>query len=706
MQDPVDNDNPFGPEKPGREGWPVAPEPEPINFDMTGDASDSFGLANVPSMKVPKGGVPQAKIHNVAKKSQKLPIVDNSLGRREPFERLKDIEDANVGPTIGMGARRQRSARRSSPSRRQRQRNRRRWMDDRWNKQQRRREGRRKVNKEKMENSAAPRERPFDQRSGLIRAKELESKSRNARQEDGRGDRSLTQLRQDRTKEISEMNSEFIDKLGSPKHKKELKRIDDKYKGLRSERVKKMKGPDSMMSNQERRERKKDRLAALDRMGKPKGDEPHSLADIDKEVLKGRKKAKTAADKAKKDARRPNESAVDHFRRTVSGPLSEESQMDLDKTRSDLAGEKQKRINDADDAQLRGVDYNIKTSKERWPDAAELVEEAEKRGPFEKWERPAQGEGLDRPGRAGPSTPARHGLRPLPSLNLSERAKQGELEGRGLLTEEELLLRKLEKLKADALKTKADALKKSRDAGETDIDRFPPTSEWEIEKDKAKELFPFEPSKREPLRDPKWTPNRWRRNPDFGNRLGGQALQEGMPPLPPPLEQQRMQDSERKQQLDMEKMQKQQGIDALRRDAGFQLQQRGDLPPAQRQGDASAAGGQLVVTGDDEAAQKMEKAIEKSAEMAANVITNSIVGAFKTGIGDSQIKGEFSMKPWQIAVSANGLTASIDPDLDKKIKVAVNEIVNPSDNSMRDGSLTSAGSVSLANNSSTSTVVG
>ena len=113
-----------------------------------------------------------------------------------------------------------------------------------------------------------------------------------------------------------------------------------------------------------------------------------------------------------------------------------------------------------------------------------------------------------------------------------------------------------------------------------------------------------------------------------------------------------------------------------------------------------------MVTGDDEAAQKMEKAIEKSAEMAANVITNSIVGAFKTGIGDSQIKGEFSMKPWQIAVSANGLTASIDPDLDKKIKVAVNEIVNPSDNSMRDGSLTSAGSVSLANNSSTSTVVG
>ena len=133
LQDPVDNDNPFGPEKPRRDGENEPPEPEPQLDWMTGDASsDSFGLASFRSVKVPKGGVPQAKIHNVAKKSQKLPIVGNRLGRREPFERLKDIEDANVGPTIGMGARRQRSARRSSPSRRQRQRNRRRWMDDRW----------------------------------------------------------------------------------------------------------------------------------------------------------------------------------------------------------------------------------------------------------------------------------------------------------------------------------------------------------------------------------------------------------------------------------------------------------------------------------------------------------------------------------------------------------------------------------------------
>ena len=162
------------------------------------------------------------------------------------------------------------------------------------------------------------------------------------------------------------------------------------------------------------------------------------------------------------------------------------------------------------------------------------------------------------------------------------------------------------------------------------------------------------------------------------------------------LEQQRMRDKEIERQREMDTI----PLLAQRQGAGGAAGVGGATG-------GGAAGGQvpLVVTGDDEAAQKIEQAIEKGAEkgaeIAAKVITTSVVEAFKTGVGNSKIGVEANMGVLHIVSSSNGgLNANIDTaQIEQIVSNAINENINSADGSMRDP-MTSRSMTSPANNSS------
>ena len=98
------------------------------------------------------------------------------------------------------------------------------------------------------------------------------------------------------------------------------------------------------------------------------------------------------------------------------------------------------------------------------------------------------------------------------------------------------------------------------------------------------------------------------------------------------------------------------------------------------------------MAGGGQAAQDIKEGITEA--------SNTFVDEFKTVIGNAKIDLEARVGQISVHVSSNGgLNASLDDaKLTDAIRVAVNEVVNTTDNSTRDGSMITAGSVSLANN--------
>ena len=100
-----------------------------------------------------------------------------------------------------------------------------------------------------------------------------------------------------------------------------------------------------------------------------------------------------------------------------------------------------------------------------------------------------------------------------------------------------------------------------------------------------------------------------------------------------------------------------------------------------------------MVAGDDEAATKLERAIEEGGNIAAKKITEAY--------GNSQVTFTGHINPIIIAVSNNGgLNASFDVEKVKEIvSNAINENINSADGSMRNP-MNSRSMTSPANNSS------